>query len=858
MEPVPRLAYSIPSKMVFLNKLLSSVYLAVVYASVTSASSKHSTHRTRTIGRRGFQVDTFHPETKFQTFGAGLDQPASFAPLSLSQAAVEFVKSHLGVDEDSVAYKSGYTTQDTKIAYAKQAFEGVPFANAVANVAFKGNKVVSFGSSFVGTNNIAPSTPSISVESIIPAAEEALDGTYNGHPTSIEYLAREDGSVALTHVLQIQNEETGTWYEAFVDAHTGEILSVTNFVSDATYKVLPITKETFPEGLEILVDPQDTFSSPSAWHDDGSTQTNNTSGNNVVAYKGTQTNVTVQSAPDLVFNYTYNDALAPTEGENIDAARTNAFYIINTVHDFAYRYGFTESSFNFQTNNFDKGGKGNDRVLMSVQDASGTNNANFATPADGQSGTCRMYLWTRTTVRRDGALENDIITHEMTHGITNRMTGGGTGRCLQTTEAGGMGEGWSDAMAEYALALTCFSNAAHSDWKVDRAELSVSAVLLNVTLFSDRTTNPLRYSSIAALNEVHNIGEVWANMLHNVYAALVTEYGFNSEAKTTPEATEGNVVFLHLFIDALALQPCNPTFVSARDAWIQADVNRYSGVNECLLWKAFASRGLGVNAAKFVDDSTVPPASEENQIKSKPGSHIGPKYYGLYSKPHVKELENERLKLVPFIPSRHLDPFFAIPRPSYEHFPWGPFLTADQFHSTLIQGRIQPSQSCVLFAIYDKTKAPETGDADGAIAGVIGLCDASAVNLHAEIAFVMISPKFQRTHVTTNATGLLMHWVLDLPSEGGLGLRRMVWKASPLNAASIKAAERMGFTKEGILRWHWVLPVGKEAGGNGKERRAGDPRESALGRDTVVLSLCWDDWENFGRANVDEAIARTA
>ena len=50
---------------------------------------------------------------------------------------------------------------------------------------------------------------------------------------------------------------------------------------------------------------------------------------------------------------------------------------------------------------------------------------------------------------RDGALENDIVTHENTHGVTNRMTGGGTGRCLQTTEAGGMGEGWSDAMAKY-------------------------------------------------------------------------------------------------------------------------------------------------------------------------------------------------------------------------------------------------------------------------------------------------------------------------------------------------------------------------------------------------------------------------
>ncbi len=44
---------------------------------------------------------------------------------------------------------------------------------------------------------------------------------------------------------------------------------------------------------------------------------------------------------------------------------------------------------------------------------------------------------------RDGALENDVIVHENTHGVTNRMTGGGTGRCLQTLEAGGMGEGWS-------------------------------------------------------------------------------------------------------------------------------------------------------------------------------------------------------------------------------------------------------------------------------------------------------------------------------------------------------------------------------------------------------------------------------
>jgi extracellular elastinolytic metalloproteinase len=76
--------------------------------------------------------------------------------------------------------------------------------------------------------------------------------------------------------------------------------------------------------------------------------------------------------------------------------------------------------------------------------------------------------------------------------------------------------------------------------------------------------------------------------------------------------TAGNTVALHLFIDAFSLQPCNPTFITARagrfiisidicslliisiiTAIIQADANRYAGANKCTLWKAFAKRGLG-------------------------------------------------------------------------------------------------------------------------------------------------------------------------------------------------------------------------------------------------------------------------
>ena len=43
----------------------------------------------------------------------------------------------------------------------------------------------------------------------------------------------------------------------------------------------------------------------------------------------------------------------------------------------------------------------------------------------------RMFLFNRSVPERDGALENDLVVHENTHGITNRMTGGGTGRYVK-------------------------------------------------------------------------------------------------------------------------------------------------------------------------------------------------------------------------------------------------------------------------------------------------------------------------------------------------------------------------------------------------------------------------------------------
>ncbi|KAG8812899.1 hypothetical protein FRC17_001764 [Serendipita sp. 399] len=145
---------------------------------------------------------------------------------------------------------------------------------------------------------------------------------------------------------------------------------------------------------------------------------------------------------------------------------------------------------------------------------------------------------------------------------------------------------------------------------------------------TDPAVNPLKYGDVANMTQPHDIGEVWANMLHNVYAGLVAQSGWASDSFTNPDSSSGNVVFLRNFMDGLLLQPCNPTFVQARDAWIQgtsllvsilfsadrfrlslrhlADINRYGGAHQCTIWNAFASRGLGVAAANFVNDFNLP------------------------------------------------------------------------------------------------------------------------------------------------------------------------------------------------------------------------------------------------------------
>ncbi|KAF7324815.1 Glycoside hydrolase family 1 protein [Mycena kentingensis (nom. inval.)] len=216
--------------------------------------------------------------------------------------------------------------------------------------------------------------------------------------------------------------------------------------------------------------------------------------------------------------------------------------------------------------------------------------------------------------------------------------------------------------------------------------------------------------------------------------------------------------------------------------------------------------------------------------------------------PIPPKIECDLVRLVPFVPSIHSEPFFAATKahPELWNFlPFGPFSSADEFTSSLITDHIQPNKGSVLFAIFNK---PPTGEPE--LSGTIGLLNTSPTNLCTELGFVVVLPAFQGTHVARRAAALLLRWVLSTPAQfpGGLALRRAAWQANAANTRSIRVAERMGFRREALLRWERTLPpgLGKEAFGNGAMLREGDPTPNRVSRHTVMLSCCWDDWEQGG------------
>ena len=133
----------------------------------------------------------------------------------------------------------------------------------------------------------------------------------------------------------------------------------------------------------------------------------------------------------------------------------------------------------------------------------------------------------------------------------------------------------------------------------------------------------------------------------------------------------------------------------------------------------------------------------------------------------------------------------------------------------------------------------------------------STVVVFGTIAWVIVFPKRQRTYVASNAIGLLLKYSLESsghPERPGLELLRVQWTSHTANLASHTAAKRMGLREEGVLRWKYVIPEGME--GNGIPLQDDDPKSPQPGSDSLIFSMCADDWESGGREHVRRMIDR--
>jgi extracellular elastinolytic metalloproteinase len=369
------------------------------------------------------------------------------------------------------------------------------------------------------------------------------------------------------------------------------------------------------------------------WSGSGEAARNLTRSNNVRAHHDRDNdNDDSEGYPPAVAgeDFTFPIDLTMDPVNYTSAATVNLFHRVNVLHDSFYRLGFDEASGNFQISNFGLGGAGGDPVQADAQDDAADPdgarcNANMGTPGDGASPRMQMYV----CGIQDGDLDNEVISHEYTHGVHSRLVPTLSG------SQGGMSEGWADFFAISFLSQT--SDDLNGTWRIGRwlffpggirrqpyttnqtiftrtyADI-VDGSFCTVAVCSNDPTIPCNEDADCGAGnqcqsrgcsfdfqcqppvttipqgicvaEVHNTGELWAETLWLARSNLVRKYGFATGGQTINQ----------LVIDGMKLAAPAPDFLDMRNAILSADLANNGGVNQCLLWDAFANMGLGASA----------------------------------------------------------------------------------------------------------------------------------------------------------------------------------------------------------------------------------------------------------------------
>jgi RimJ/RimL family protein N-acetyltransferase len=148
----------------------------------------------------------------------------------------------------------------------------------------------------------------------------------------------------------------------------------------------------------------------------------------------------------------------------------------------------------------------------------------------------------------------------------------------------------------------------------------------------------------------------------------------------------------------------------------------------------------------------------------------------------------------------------------WTYMAYGPFADAAAF-SRWVAERAKLDDPCS-YAVIER---------GGRAVGIATLMEIRPATRVIEVGNIVYTPALQRTPLATEAQYLLARYVFD-----ALGYRRYEWKCDALNAASRRAALRLGFTFEGIFRAHMIV--------------------KGRNRDTAWYSLLEREWPERRRA----------
>ena len=311
--------------------------------------------------------------------------------------------------------------------------------------------------------------------------------------------------------------------------------------------------------------------------------------------------------------------------KNRAQAATQAHYLVSRFHDhlLSAPISFDEASGNFEEDNASGQGLESDpvhtqvddgaNVVAGLPDAAHTNNANMLTLPDGRSPIMQMFLFTGRDPGADndvnGADDAQVVLHEYTHGLTNRLVccdAGGFGQ-LSSEQSGAMGEAWSDWYMFDYLNAAGFQADTGAPGELDQGEYEAARFVTEATdcPVTGTSANCPRggytyadYGKISGFGpEIHADGEIWAQTLWDLRTRLSAAHPGDGVLRARRLVTGG-----------LRLSPGEPDFLDMRDAILAADSALQGGADSRLIRDVFAARGMGACAASDGGNDTTPTA----------------------------------------------------------------------------------------------------------------------------------------------------------------------------------------------------------------------------------------------------------